>query len=225
MGYNRGMDYEIKIVRSFRRTVSLTVERDGSVKVRVPYGVSGKRVSEFVARHRLWIERRLAERKGPHVLAFGGTVTLFGREYLLREGKPRLTETELFLSGTNAEGELSRILKGAAEAYFCRLTREIAERHGFEYASVRISSARARWGSCNAKGAIAYTYRLAFLPEALSEYVAVHELCHTRRFSHGKEFWREVEKVLPDFRRRRADLKKYSFYMQPVRLEKNGKIL
>jgi predicted metal-dependent hydrolase len=41
------------------------------------------------------------------------------------------------------------------------------------------------------------------------DYVVVHELCHLREFNHGKGFWRLVEEVLPDYKARRKELKKY----------------
>lgn len=93
------------------------------------------------------------------------------------------------------------------------LTNEIARKYGFDYEKIRISSARGRWGSCSRHGAIAYSFRVAFLTPSLCEYVIVHELCHTKYFNHGKEFWNEVEKILPQSKRLRKELKQYSAIM------------
>ena len=43
-------------------------------------------------------------------------------------------------------------------------------------------------------------------PEVL-DYVVVHELCHRREMNHSQAFWKEVEKILPDYRERQKWLK------------------
>ena len=44
-------------------------------------------------------------------------------------------------------------------------------------------------------------------PEEILDYVIVHELCHRKEMNHSKEFWAEVEKILPDYKERRKWLK------------------
>ena len=39
------------------------------------------------------------------------------------------------------------------------------------------------------------------------DYVVVHELAHRKQMNHSPLFWAEVEKVLPDYKARRAWLK------------------
>lgn len=45
------------------------------------------------------------------------------------------------------------------------------------------------------------------MPEEILEYVVVHELAHRLQMNHSTEFWDEVEKILPDYRKRRQWLK------------------
>ena len=35
-----------------------------------------------------------------------------------------------------------------------------------------------------------------------------HELCHIKYMNHSRAFWKEVERVMPDYKERRAFLKR-----------------
>jgi predicted metal-dependent hydrolase len=74
---------------------------------------------------------------------------------------------------------------------------------------VFIKNQRTRWGSCSSKGNLNFSYRIVYLPEALQDYLIVHELCHLKEFNHGKGFWDLVSETIPNCRHLRLELKKY----------------
>lgn len=198
---------DIKIVKSRRKTLSLSVKR-GEVIVRAPYGVSKEYIFTFVEWHRDWLEKQLAKSAvSKLVLNDGAEITLFGEAYRIESGRTRLAGGIIFLPCEGREDALVRLLKKLALEKMSALTEKIAERFGFQYSGVRISSARGRWGSCSQKWSISYSFRMAFLPPELCEYVVVHELSHTLYFNHSKEFWAVLERVLPDWKVRRKLLK------------------
>ena len=82
--------------------------------------------------------------------------------------------------------------------------------YGHAYGRVSIKNAKRLWGSCSRKGNLNFSYALLFLPCELADYVIVHELCHLQEHNHGAGFWRLVERTLPDYRARRAALRRYS---------------
>ena len=59
---------------------------------------------------------------------------------------------------------------------------------GFDYRSLKVDSAKSRWGCCSSHKDIKLSYYLLLLPERLVDYVIVHELCHTREMNHGSRF-------------------------------------
>ncbi|HMB66182.1 MAG TPA: M48 family metallopeptidase [Patescibacteria group bacterium] len=83
--------------------------------------------------------------------------------------------------------------------------------YGFPVHRVSIRDQRTRWGSCSSKGNLNFSYKLIKLPEHLCDYVIVHELCHLREMNHSVDFWRLVEKVIPDHTERRKELRNWKF--------------
>ena len=206
------IDYKIR--RSRRKTMSLNIERDGSVLVRAPFGISDRTVEEFIQRHRVWLRKKLEEYR-PAVLDLsdGAELILFGAPYTIGTGRAQIVDDRVFLPEDGRQEALVRLLKRFTGEVMRVFTARLAKRYDFHYAGIRISSARTRWASCSRDGFLHYSFRIAFLPTALVEYIAVHELCHTIHFDHSPAFWREVEECLPDQQARRNALKEHSGLM------------
>ncbi len=87
------------------------------------------------------------------------------------------------------------------------------EKHKIEFkpsGRIAIRNTVSRWGSCSTKGNLNFSYRLSLLPQELSDYIIVHELCHLKEFNHGQKFWDLVALELPDHEKLREKLKKHS---------------
>jgi hypothetical protein len=76
-----------------------------------------------------------------------------------------------------------------------------------------ITNAQKRWGSCNAKGNIFFSYRLIMAPFAVVDYVVVHELVHIKEKNHSHKFWNSVMNILPDYRKHRQWLKENGYLL------------
>ena len=72
---------------------------------------------------------------------------------------------------------------------------------------ITVRCQRSRWGSCSHKGNLNFNCLLMLLPEAVQDYVVVHELCHLKEMNHSARFWQLVENILPDWRNRQKILK------------------
>lgn len=78
---------------------------------------------------------------------------------------------------------------------------------GLPYTDVSLKFMKSKWGSCRHDHRITLNYRLLDLPNELIDYVIIHELAHTKYLNHSSEFWRLVERHMPDFKTRRRQLK------------------
>ena len=106
--------------------------------------------------------------------------------------------------------ELRQLLQGW---YRAQARRHLPERLGqwgavlgLAPARVTIRSQQTLWGSCSAAGNVSLNWRLMLLPNELTDYVLVHELCHLRHLDHSRTFWDFVGSVIPDFHERRLRL-------------------
>lgn len=169
------IDYTL--IRSKRKTVSLTVKQDLTVVVRSPQRTSKKFIDGFVRENEAWILRRLREQAEENRLA--KTLTPREEDALRQKAKEILPER----------------------------VRLYGERMGLTPAGIRITGAKTRFGSCSGKNSLNFSWRLMACPMEAVDYVVVHELAHIRHKNHGREFYRLIESVLPDYKDRQKILK------------------
>ena len=94
-----------------------------------------------------------------------------------------------------------------AEHLLPELTARYSAVMGLKPSSVKITSAKKRFGSCSGKNGICFSWRLMAYPEPAIEYVVVHELAHIKHHNHSAAFYKLIEKYMPDYRSRRALLR------------------
>lgn len=196
---------EYRLVRSERKTLSLCVERDGSLTVRAPLCLPESEIARFLAQHTLWIERRRArmlsaesERVRPVI---GGTVMFWGEPYRIDWGEQSGFDGNVIRiqCGAQVSAELAQLFSKEAKARLVPLVWSIAQLEEIPVASVRITGAQTRYGSCSSKNGICLSWRIVTAPQPLIESVILHELCHVLHHNHGKDFWAEVYARMPDY--------------------------
>lgn len=170
--------YDIEIIRSRRRTLGITVKRDGSVLVRAPQRMDETDISRFVAQKAAWIEKHQAL-----ILARRAAYA------------PALTQEEI------------RRLTREAQADLPRRVAQYSAALGITVGRITIRHQKTRWGSCSTNGNVNFNCLLMLCPENVRNYVVVHELCHRREFNHSAHFWALIENVLPDYQKAKQWLK------------------
>lgn len=90
---------------------------------------------------------------------------------------------------------ITEALRKQAKLILPERLHKLAQRHHFQYSRVRINAAHTRWGSCSNRKDINLSLFLMILPRELSDYVLLHELCHTHEMNHGPKFWALMDHV------------------------------
>ena len=100
-------------------------------------------------------------------------------------------------------------LTALAKRDFAARARATAARIGKGIARVGVRDPKSRWGSCSSSGALSFSWRLIFAPEAVIDYVVAHEVAHLVEMNHGPRFWRLVATLVPDVDKPRAWLRRH----------------
>ncbi len=165
------------VVRSKRKTLAIHIENDLSVTVKAPLFLSDKTIEDEVNKHSKWIEKT-------------------------QERIKNKTDKSVVLNDSDIEK-----LKKEAYDYLSERTEYYSVKTGLKYSYIKITSAEKRFGSCNSRGGICYSYRLMLCDKRAVDYVIVHELCHTVHMNHSARFYALVQSILPDWKERERLLK------------------
>ncbi|SHK65460.1 M48 family metallopeptidase [Hespellia stercorisuis] len=183
---SRNHTFEYNIIRSRRKTLSITISGDGEVIVKAPLRMLLQDVQQFVESKEHWILSRQQE--------------------VLRKKENHAEEKKLTADMRAPDGQTYR--EQARQAIIPRVN-YFAERMELRPNSIRIKEQKSRWGSCSSKRNLNFNWRLVLMPQEVMDYVVVHELCHLRYMNHSQEFWAYVEQIMPDYRRWKKWLKEY----------------
>jgi predicted metal-dependent hydrolase len=208
-----------KIIRSRRRTIALEVTPAATVIVRAPIRTSTEYIEEVIQKKSSWILRKMDEVKrrplSPHHEYAEGELFLFlGRSYPLHFVENRSITIErsdrLNVSRTlipDIRNQLKYWYREEAHKEIQARCMWFSLKTGHVPATIRITDARQRWGSCTLKGGLSFSWRLIQAPAEIVDYVVVHELVHIDQPDHSKKFWAKVRKIMPEYERRRNWLK------------------
>lgn len=86
-------------------------------------------------------------------------------------------------------------LRQNAKAILPPRTAQLAAMHGLSYQNVMVKNMHSRWGSCSAQNRLNFSIYLTLLPQALIDYVILHELCHTIHKNHSRSFWELLDQL------------------------------
>ena len=167
------LNIKITIIHSNRKTLSIQL-KSGEIIARAPLRMKDKEIYSFIESKKTWIEKNLAKMEE--------------RQKVLDEVQP-FTVDEI------------KALVEKAKTIIPERVRYYAPRIGVTYNRITIRCQRTRWGSCSSKGNLNFNCLLALFPNEVIDSVVVHELCHRKHMNHSPQFYAEIEKVFPEYKK------------------------
>ena len=208
-----------KIVRSRRRSIALIVTPEARLIVRAPLRAPDTVIEAAIREKSAWILKKICEmKKRPqavdHRYADDEIFWFLGRPYPLQISDypgPGILRTDRLVVPRAVRPDIRHAVR---KWYMEEAAKEIRSRcmwfsmmTGYAPTGIRITDARQRWGSCNHRGGLNFSWRLIQAPLPIVDYVIVHELVHLRQPDHSRKFWDKVEALMPDYRKRREWLR------------------
>lgn len=183
-----GQWIEVPVRESNRaRMLRVVAYSDGKLEVVVPPSTPVRSIDRLLTEHHTWIERQM-QRVQTYALG------------LQRDDVVWLHAEALPVPRVRSVPNWYRArARAAVERAVARESRRLKLRH----TALAIRDQRTRWGSCSARGALSFNWRLVLAPIEILEYVVVHELCHLRQHNHSRAFWQLVDEARPGYRAER----------------------
>jgi predicted metal-dependent hydrolase len=220
-----GGEIPFQISFSKRKSLEISVHPDKSVFVKAPEGTERLAIEEKVKKRARWIKRQIRyfdqfDPRTPSRKYVSGESHLYlGKKYRLKiaQGSENniLLKNGFFMTTTdrskpeNIEAILNEWYRSKANLYLTRSFEECWAKFKLNDASkptVKIMKLKKRWGSLSKNKTLTLNLDLIKAPKECIEYVIIHELCHLVHHNHSPEFYRLLERSLPDWVKRKHKL-------------------
>ena len=166
------MLFDYTLIRSKRKSVAIQVDVDCNIVIRAPLRLSQKEIDKILLEKKKWLESTIISQ---------------------REKKKEIKEY--------SDADIKALRKKAKEIiplkvdYYSKIMQ-------VKPASVKINSAKKRYGSCSGTNNLNFSLYLMDKDERFIDYVVVHELAHIKHHNHSSDFYKFIEQFMPDYKYR-----------------------
>ena len=217
------------IIRSPRRSLCLSINKEGKLIVHAPRRLSVNEIYKYICDKEKWIVAKQKEIENKlninkNVLSYKEFLFL-GKKYKLSKvngiKKIELSDNNILIP-SNIENDciLHKVklwyIKNAKNILFERLE-YFANLMQLDYESVKLCNSKNRWGTCDNKRNIKLNFRLLMLPHKAIDFVLIHELAHIIEFNHSKQFYKIISTVMPSYKLQQKILKEYDYVLTLLR--------
>ncbi len=159
------------LIRSSRRTLSIQVDKNGTLIARAPMRMLVASIEDFIMSKKDWITKHQSKRR-------------------TTSQRPILSESDIQIE---KEKLRSYLIPRVHELWEGKNLPQIT--------SIKITKSERRWGSCSTRNWLCFSYRLAeFLGSPFIDAIIIHELAHLREKDHQKSFWNLVYNWMPNYK-------------------------
>ena len=217
------------IERQDRKTLAISISRNGEVIVKAPFSMPLSEIKNFVNEKYNWIVSKLLSIKNnlshnADIINYENFLFLGikHKPYWAKVKYPVFDSENRFLipqtlSDSDTLHSISKFYRKEAKRILSQRVKSISNVMNVRFKNFKISNAKSRWGSCSANGTVSFNWRLIMLQTKLIDYVIVHELAHLVYLDHSSSFWNYISSYIHNYDILRKDLKSFSFVLDLFR--------
>ncbi len=211
-----------KIIKSRRKTLAILIDREGNLIVKSPMYCTKKEIYDFIFKKANWIiskrQNKLTNKKTIQFID-GETLTLLDKTFTLKfydKTRVKIVENTIFLPQLNYRESFLKFIKNLIKNYIFERVEYFSKLYNLKYKSIKINSAKSRWGSCGADNSLNFTFRLVFAPCEVVDYIILHELTHTLEKNHQSGFYLTLSKFCKNYKQSEKWLKDNAYILDLV---------
>jgi predicted metal-dependent hydrolase len=220
---------EFQLIRRDRKTLSISVRPNLGIEVVAPIDAPLKRILDKVRARAPWIRRQLRffsqfQPRTPERRYLSGETHLYlGRQYKLKVVPDIQQRVKLYRGALVVQSLKPRrtdITKALVEDWYherahikfrerlAECQKRFSKPDDYEPSGLVVRPLAQRWGSMTPGGRLILNRSLIRSSVDAIDYVITHELCHMRHNHHGPEFFQLLERVMPDWEKRKFELER-----------------
>jgi predicted metal-dependent hydrolase len=200
--------FEYSIVLE-KRSSTVMRFRDGALQVKAPLDTSIKIIDDWIKTKEDWILRH--SRIQAKIHTDDTSMWYLNRKIKLsyqnhtRLGY-QLEDNEITIlhpKSMKPETALNRVRKQLAIEIILPIMHQMIDITQLRPIKIELKALKISWGRCDSNRNIRLSEKMIECDPQFIEYVCVHELMHLKHMNHSKEFYQAIERILPDYKKRR----------------------
>ncbi len=210
---------EITVKRSQRKSITIKIDENGNVIILCPKNFSNNNVSRILEAKKQWIIKTQQNLLGTKKVY--KDYYLYKKIFILGQSLEIKKEEKFLIIGNNQlkiiRNDIKTTLKNwliSKSEYIVKRIESLAKIYQFSYKTITTISAKKKWGSCDNNHNIRLNFKMLCLPKEYIDYICIHELSHTKHLNHSKNFYREIQKILPNYKNLQKGIKGWSFVLE-----------
>lgn len=201
-----GTDYPFRIIiRKDALKIRLRYKSlEGHAQLTLPRGVSLAKAMPFLQKQQDWLDAHIAKAEKPVTIKPDAVILYRGEQHRIihDDNAPRRVtwhkQTATITIGGPQDmigARLIRWMKAEARRAFTHDIAAYCTRAQVDIVPLKLSNAKARWGSCSKRGGINVQWRLIMAPDMVRRSVVAHEVAHLSHMNHSAQFYAHLDDI------------------------------